>query len=167
MRTIVTFSCHLSMQNLNYLIYISSAVNLMNETELEELLSVSRKNNQTKDITGMLLYGEGSFIQVLEGEHNHIESTFNIIKQDNRHKNITRILGGELKERNFPDWKMGFMSIQKTAIKRLEGYIDPNNENFLKGESSAPAVIVLKTFAETNKRSFRTRSTTLPGLPGQ
>lgn len=152
---VITFTGHLPMQKLNYLIYISSAVKLMDEKELEGLLTISRKNNQEKNITGMLLYGEGSFIQILEGGYDNIESTFDVIKRDTRHKNITRILGGELKERNFPDWKMGFMSIAKSEIRKIEGYIDPNNDDFLKAESPEPAVIVLKTFAETNKRSFK------------
>ena len=143
------------MKNLSYLIYISSAVELMNDEQLKDLLTISRRNNEQKNITGMLLYGEGSFIQVLEGGHDAIEATFDIIKKDPRHKNITRILGGDLSKRNFPDWKMGFMSIKRDELAKLEGYIDPNHKDFLKQESSEPALVVLKTFSETNKRSFK------------
>ena len=107
------------MNNFEYLIYISSAVELMNDEQLEDLLALSRRNNQRKNITGMLLYGEGSFIQVLEGAHDDIESTFETIKNDTRHKNITRILGGKLAERNFLDWKMGFMTTRRDELAKL------------------------------------------------
>jgi len=50
---------------MNYLIYFSSAVELMNQDQLLEILKVSRKNNAANHITGRLLYGEGSFVQVM------------------------------------------------------------------------------------------------------
>jgi hypothetical protein len=139
---------------MNYIIYVSTAVKLMKDEELSVLLKVSRQNNQTNNITGMLLYGEGSFIQVLEGTSNDIESTYAVIQADNRHINVTRILSGKLHARNFADWKMGFMSVNKNTIEQLEGYIDPANKEFLKNEAVQTPVMVLRTFAERNKRLF-------------
>jgi hypothetical protein len=40
----------------------------MAHEELLTLLAQSRKNNLPTDITGMLMYMEGCFFQVLEGE---------------------------------------------------------------------------------------------------
>lgn len=126
----------------------------MNDGELSELLNVSRQNNLLKNITGMLLYGEGSFIQVLEGPSTDIESTYAVIQSDNRHKNVTRILSGKLRARNFPDWKMGFMSVKKEVLSQLQGYIDPESEEFLKNEPIQTPVMVLKAFAKANLLSF-------------
>lgn len=141
--------------NLNYLIYVSSATNLMTENELGELLVISRRKNQEKNISGMLLYGDGSFIQVLEGTAEDIESTFETIKKDKRHKNLILILDGDLPKRNFPDWTMGYMSVNKEEMKKLEGYVNPAGEDFLTTGSVHPAIMVLKTFADTNKRYFK------------
>lgn len=47
------------------LIYTSSAVELFREDELVELLKTSRDNNRRRGITGMLLYNDGNFLQVL------------------------------------------------------------------------------------------------------
>jgi hypothetical protein len=143
------------MQNLSYIIYLSSAVRLMNSSDLSELLKVSRRNNQTRNITGMLLYGDGSFIQVLEGASDDIEAIYAVIQADTRHRSVTRILSGKIGRRNFADWKMGFMAIEKDVMSKLEGYIDPASKEFLKNEPMQTPVMVLKTFAEANKQSFK------------
>ena len=127
----------------------------MTDSELSELLKVSRSNNQVRNITGMLLYGDGSFIQVLEGESEDIEAAYAAIQADSRHRNVTRILSAKIFQRNFADWKMGFMTVTKDVISKLEGYIDPASKEFLKNEPTQTPVMVLKTFAETNKRSFK------------
>jgi hypothetical protein len=139
---------------LNYIIYVSQAVKLMKEEELAELLKISRRNNEAKNITGVLLYGDGSFIQVLEGSVNEIEFAFESIKADKRHNNITHMISGELPERNFPDWKMGFISLNKEKFKKLEGYINPANPDFLKDEPLQTPISILKTFAKMHNKSF-------------
>ena len=50
-----------------YLIYVSSAIKLMHDDELLLLLEKARENNSRLGITGMLLYKEGNFMQMLEG----------------------------------------------------------------------------------------------------
>ena len=49
------------------IIYISSAAKKMDDDDLLDILKTSRENNKKNDISGMLLYDNGSFIQVLEG----------------------------------------------------------------------------------------------------
>jgi len=48
--------------------YISKATQSMSEDDLEEILRISRENNGRLGITGMLLYGNNTFVQILEGE---------------------------------------------------------------------------------------------------
>jgi Sensors of blue-light using FAD len=126
----------------------------MNTHDLSELLKVSRVNNQAKAITGMLLYGNSSFIQVLEGNSEDIEFIYSVIQADTRHTNVTRILSGKINKRNFPDWKMGFMSVETDELARLVGYINMDSKEFLQNEPVQTPVMVLRTFAETNKRLF-------------
>ena len=66
---------------MNYLIYISTAVKLMTDAELISILADSRDNNKLKNITGMLLYGDGTFIQVLEGGKKDITDTYHKIEK--------------------------------------------------------------------------------------
>jgi hypothetical protein len=48
--------------------YISRSSHPMSAAELLSILMSSRENNQASGITGMLLYGNGTFLQVIEGE---------------------------------------------------------------------------------------------------
>ena len=60
----------------------------MSNDALKELLHVSRANNERNRITGMLLYKNGHFMQVIEGEEARVTELMNIIKKDIRHKNV-------------------------------------------------------------------------------
>lgn len=60
------------------LIYVSSAVNLMSEDELLDLLAQSSQRNKRKGVTGLLLYAGGNFIQVLEGEQSDVRRSIHL-----------------------------------------------------------------------------------------
>ena len=97
---------------LHSIVYLSSSTSDLTEEELSNILSTSRINNQAVDITGVLLYGKGSFIQVLEGEKAKIERLFAKISTDIRHTGVTRLLSMDIFERNFPAWRMGFKKMK-------------------------------------------------------
>lgn len=136
---------------MHYIIYLSAGVNWFNESELKDILTVSNVNNIRDNITGLLLYGEGNFIQLLEGEENDIQKTFNKINEDQRHKGITHIASGELKERNFPDWAMGFRSIDSVSLNQFNGYYNPSKKAPLLNKNNHIAINLLKTFVRTER----------------
>ncbi len=105
-----------------YLVYLSSASTLLSEDELKDILVQSRENNTAQSITGMLLYMDGSIIQVLEGEEEKVKALYRKIALDPRHTRITRLVEGPLTERNFPDWSMGYRSYSPEEVKQLPGY---------------------------------------------
>ena len=74
-----------------YLVYISSATWLMSDEELAALLMECRTNNERLQVTGMLLYKEGNFIQVLEGEQETVEQLYIKIRADVRHTGATEL----------------------------------------------------------------------------
>jgi hypothetical protein len=132
-----------------YIIYISAGVNWFSEKELTDTLEVSNINNSLNNITGLLLYSEGNFIQLLEGEEQDVKITFNRINQDQRHKGITIIASGTIEYRNFPEWAMGFKSIYANDLAELNGYLDPSNKDFLKNKEKRLPVNLLKAFVKT------------------
>jgi len=75
---------------------------------LIELLEVCRRNNEAAQITGMLLYKGGNFIQVLEGEREAVRSVYERINLDPRHRGVLRLLEQTVEQRQFPNWSMGF-----------------------------------------------------------
>jgi hypothetical protein len=70
------------------LVYTSIASQKMSDDNLKDLLKKSRLKNETKNVTGMLLYLDPFFIQILEGEEAIVNESFNIIKQDSRHHKV-------------------------------------------------------------------------------
>lgn len=97
--------------NLVTLVYFSHARRSLDETALLDLLIVARRNNQRSGITGMLLYHDGNFVQVLEGPKAAIEAIFERISVDPAHDGIVSTDIVPIKERQFGDWSMGFLPI--------------------------------------------------------
>jgi len=70
------------------LIYVSTAVKPLSDEELLDILKLSRENNATKEITGLLLYKGGNFMQVLEGPDEAVEALYKKIEADPHHKDL-------------------------------------------------------------------------------
>lgn len=87
-------------------IYVSSTAGELHADELQSLLLHSRRNNARDGITGMLLYAEGSILQVLEGPADAVDRTYEKIERDDRHRGLIRLVRREISEREFGDWSM-------------------------------------------------------------
>ena len=111
-------------------IYVSAAKYAMNKRELTNLLAICRLNNQKLGVTGMLLYKEGQFMQVLEGEESDVVELHKIIAHDERHQYVTTIYSAPIRERSFLDWSMGFKDLNEESVKEVEGYTDFLNTSF-------------------------------------
>ncbi|WP_184542432.1 BLUF domain-containing protein [Mucilaginibacter sp. FT3.2] len=134
---------------MDYLVYVSTAKRLMTDDELLDILTVSRTRNKANHITGMLLYNQGTFIQVLEGEKQNVDKIYNSIEHDARHKNIIKLITGTITNRNFPEWSMAFASVNAETLQEFEGFLNPSHPNFL-GNNNHTTVNMLKVFAEVN-----------------
>lgn len=89
------------------MVYVSSAVRKMDEPDLVELLRKVTTKNASLEITGLLLYHDGNFIQVLEGPEPAVRQVFATIGRDPRHRQVTVLLEEVSRERLFPEWSMG------------------------------------------------------------
>jgi len=90
---------------LRRVIYVSEKVRLSAQ-DVADVFNVSIQNNPSKDITGCLLEGSNSFLQILEGPSDAIKSLYKAISQDNRHTNVRRLCDEPLNTRLFSDWSM-------------------------------------------------------------
>jgi len=106
------------------LVYTSIANQKMSDDNLKDLLKKSRVKNERKNVTGMLLYLDPFFIQILEGEAAIVNESFNIIKQDSRHHQVKIIYKKPIEERSFPNWTMGFNKINDENLEAVEGFSD-------------------------------------------
>ncbi len=137
---------------MNFLIYVSSATKHFSEEDLKDLLIISRKNNTSLGITGMLLYSDDNFIQVIEGELKTINGLYEKISKDPRHKGILRLLKGEIQTRNFGEWSMGFKKITKEDFSMLSGYenLEGNSFKSIKKLTHQPMLLFLQNFLKIN-----------------
>lgn len=90
------------------LVYFSEAVEDLSYTDLQDILEVSRKNNDRDEITGLLLYRDDYFIQVLEGQADLVRRTLERIRHDDRNYKVKVLYEGTAGERMFAHWNMAF-----------------------------------------------------------
>ena len=109
---------------LYHLGYVSTEAVKFSEEALVALLSEARNANADRDVTGLLLYREGSFYQVLEGSESAVMATFHDIEGDPRHKEVRILFNGETDAREFADWKMGFLNLDGVDVETLSGFSD-------------------------------------------
>jgi hypothetical protein len=126
----------------------------MTPEELEALLAICRQRNAEAGITGMLLYQNRSFFQVLEGDRKAVESLYAKIAKDKRHLRMTRIISESIEERAFADWTMGFPKVSSKELAEIPGL----NDFFTRGDSymklgAGRAKALLEAFKEGRWRA--------------
>lgn len=94
------------------LIYTSLASKEMNPDDLKSILEISRANNEASDITGILMYHNRTFIQLLEGPKEEVLSTYERIKNDDRHSQVNKFWDNDIEKRNFDSWSMAFSELK-------------------------------------------------------
>lgn len=136
---------------LSQLAYVSTRKLNCTDHEIEKILASCKKNNPPLAITGILLYSNTKFIQLVEGDFKIINDLYNKIKTDPRHDTLRLISLGPIKEKSFPSWHMGARKIEgnevdfKTEITKEDKDIF---DKILSGkeESGAKVLSLLKKF---------------------
>ena len=91
--------------DLKRVIYVSEKTD-SSDASLAQIIDSSTKNNQETGVTGCLLSGSNSFLQLLEGPRQTIDSLYVTINADNRHKNVVVLTDEDIDERLFASWSM-------------------------------------------------------------
>ena len=88
---------------------VSVAPTLSNE-DLHKILASARSRNLAEDITGMMIYHRGEFVQILEGKKESVAKVYEkFICPDPRHTAINKVLENTISCRSFNEWSMGFL----------------------------------------------------------
>jgi hypothetical protein len=107
------------MEDLIHVIYVSSAAPDITEHDTVKFLDEARKANRKNDVSGMMLYVGGCFLQLLEGEVTKVDIVCRTIFQDKREMRL--VLREPIAEREFPEWTMGFEAVAPHEAARLLG----------------------------------------------
>ncbi|WP_285041390.1 BLUF domain-containing protein [Plantibacter sp. LMC-P-059a] len=106
------------------LVYASTATQPFNDEDLTALLATSRENNARAHLTGMLIYRDGRFLQVLEGPEAAVRGLMDTLTTDPRHTGIRVMFEEPIRERQFADWTMGFERADTGSAPDVDGYRD-------------------------------------------
>ena len=68
------------------------------------LLTQCHRNNTDRGLTGMLLFGNGTFLQTLEGEAEVVDGLMDKISRDPRHTGMKVLRREAITERLYSQW---------------------------------------------------------------
>ena len=102
---------------------------------LTEILSLARKKNEAQGITSALLYRDGMFLQIIEGEANQVDALFNMICNDERHEQVEKFIDIPISDRAFTGKYIHLLlSLHEDA--QLINFIADNKEIILSSSST-------------------------------
>ena len=111
--------------------YISNASERLTDHDIETLLLDAKVFNNNNNISGILIYSDFTFFQVIEGEYNTIKSLFERIEQDFRHYNILKILEIKSEKKEYHKYNTNFITHnKKKANQELLKVIENNQHMF-------------------------------------
>jgi hypothetical protein len=135
---------------LHRIIYLSRAADNLSIDEVKQLWIKAKSNNKKINVTGILLYIDGDFLQILEGEKEIVENLFELIKIDKRHKSIIIVYNNTIEKSEFPNWSMAFSSTDYKEIQKLQGFENITRKNMSKIDDKT-AIIFINTFVESHR----------------
>jgi hypothetical protein len=107
------------MEDLIHVIYLGAASPDLSEHDTVNILNDARKTNRSHDISGLMLYVGGCLLLLLEGEPAKVDSASRAIVTAER--DLRMILREPISEREFPEWIMGFETVEPLEAARLLG----------------------------------------------
>lgn len=99
--------------------------------ELATILEVSDSRNAANGVTGALMFNDGRFAQILEGDRDAVKAIFESIRHDPRHAEVTILSTQTSTVRRFGSWAMTFVGTTPAAREYYKRFT-VNTELFLK-----------------------------------
>ena len=103
------------------IVYSSHSTVPMQSDDLEDLLERARARNAQLGISGALVYTDGVFLQILEGERAPVEALMAGIRKDVRHENVEILREGDIASARFSHWKMAYVAATPEQVARWAG----------------------------------------------
>ena len=121
-------------------VYTSAAIQPMPKSKLYKILWDSRVRNKLADVTGLLVYVDGKFLQVLEGEDAVVSTLLEKISKDLRHNDVKVVYKAVIEKRTFNAWQMAYVSPSPKELATWAGLSNTTTlETTLKALESEPS----------------------------
>lgn len=105
------------------MLYRSQATQVLTEADLQALLEWSRAYNAQQQITGLLLYSDRRFVQLVEGPEAAVRNLYARIQADARHTQVVTLSDGPGPQRWFADWHMPFGHVEALELHQVLGAV--------------------------------------------
>ncbi len=133
------------------IIYTSAALPCATTADFKEIAIHAQQNNDTLNVTGILLFSDGVIFQVLEGERRVVETLYDRIKRDPRHSSIVKMVSRSTDTREFSAWSMGFAEMNYAHVSELAFLLTKDSlANALPQNPSAELSVLSNTYARVN-----------------
>jgi len=131
------------------LIYASSATVSVTTETVRQIMDVARTRNELRNITGMLVFDHQNFLQVIEGRRDVVNQLLASLMRDARHTNIELLAYGEIEQRQFERWSMGFAAtVSSNRAMLLRHGVSARFEPHTLSEAGAVALLGELTSAD-------------------
>jgi hypothetical protein len=118
--------------------YSSVAKPELTISDIEEIMAEAVNNNAANDITGCLIFNQGYFLQILEGNKQNVMNLLDKIRLDDRHDHVIILSEGQTNSRTFKEWAMAY-------------YHNPSNTNLNKEELAIKETLI--DLSNTSKKT--------------
>lgn len=109
---------------LEQLVYVSTDTgSITNAIRAAGILAEARRNNARDDITGVLTFCDGRFIQILEGDTAQLENLLSRLRVDPRHRDLEILARRDISHRDFPRWDMVSPRLARAQIDALKALL--------------------------------------------
>ena len=133
------------------LTYASRASEWLSREDLRHIAETAQRRNRDLGITGLLLYVEGDFLQVLEGPGVAVEGVYAIIEADPRNRWVTRLATERILRRAFEDWSMGCFEVGLEDIDGESFFVLGNGEPRIRPRFAGDFSVFLEQFYTRNR----------------
>lgn len=110
-------------------VYTSLVADGVGKDDIDAIVASAQKNNPGLNITGVLFYKGGIFLQLIEGPKKAVLTLYDRIKEDERHKEVTTVYTGFEEDRNFTDWAMAYKDIQDMDVPWINSILQMQKPN--------------------------------------
>lgn len=107
---------------LSRLLYASRPVQAPTEDDLAQLMGQARQRNEAHGVTGVLVYGDGVYLQVLEGGRGALSALYARLQRDERHRDLQLLGAGDIDQRRFGHWSLGVVNLGRINAGTLLKY---------------------------------------------
>ena len=103
------------------IMYSSQATKPMTVPDLEAILEDARTGNETRNVTGALVYVDGVFFQIIEGDKDVVHKLMASIATDSRHHSVKVFYEADVDVRAFESWSMAYVRVNTQQMSKWAG----------------------------------------------